>query len=244
MISESIKQLIKEQYKRNHTEELQKADPLKIVHQYKKEPHIDKIALVCALLAYGNVHQILRTLESLDFSLLVASDKKILSTKFPYYRFQTQQDIQMLFIALSKINLKQAFIHGIQSHNILTGISHMQKSLYDAVPHYSTRGFTFLIGQINGQSPLKRWNLFLRWAVRKDCLDIGFWEGVIPCSELLLPLDTHSSRIARKLGLLKRKSNDIKAVLEVSHNLKQLDSSDPIKYDFALYRIGQERLLG
>ena len=84
--------------------------------------------------------------------------------------------------------------------------------------------------------------MFLRWMVRKDCIDLGFWEG-IRRSDLILPLDTHTFRVSQKLGILKRKSYDLKAALEVSEFLKKLDSKDPIKYDFALYRIGQLGLI-
>ena len=80
--------------------------------------------------------------------------------------------------------------------------------------------------------------MFLRWVVRKDCLDLGLWESV-KTQDLLLPLDTHTFRISKNLGLLKRKTYDFKAVLEVSAMLRKFDRNDPIKYDFALYRIGQ-----
>ncbi|MDE5591844.1 MAG: TIGR02757 family protein, partial [Helicobacter sp.] len=105
-----------------------------------------------------------------------------------------------------------------------------------------TKGLEFLIGKINTNSPLKRWNMFLRWMVRKDCLDLGLWEN-IKKSDLILPLDTHTFKISHQLGILKRKTYDLKAALEVSHFLKKFDKEDPIKYDFALYRIGQLKLI-
>jgi uncharacterized protein (TIGR02757 family) len=75
--------------------------------------------------------------------------------------------------------------------------------------------------------------------VRSDEIDLGLWSGV-DRSNLLIPLDTHTFNVSKKLGLLKRKSYDLKAVLELTDTLKSFDKSDPIKYDFALYRIGQE----
>ena len=118
----------------------------------------------------------------------------------------------------------------------------MQKEIYKLLKQPLSKGLQFLVGApidiANPTSPPKRYNLFLRWVVRKDCLDLGLWESV-KAKDLLLPLDTHTFRISKQLGLLKRKTYDFKAVLEVSNRLRKLDSNDPIKYDFALYRIGQ-----
>ncbi len=85
----------------------------------------------------------------------------------------------------------------------------------------------------------KRLNMFLRWMIRKDeaGIDFGLWNN-IPPSALMLPLDVHTGNVARKLGILKRKSNDWKAVEEVTETLRTFDSADPIKYDFALFGLG------
>ena len=87
------------------------------------------------------------------------------------------------------------------------------------------------------QSACKRVCMFLRWMVRKSDVDLGLWN-FIPTSQLLIPLDTHVARISRNLGLLKRNSNDLKAVVELTNNLKQFDENDPVKYDFALFGYG------
>ena len=79
--------------------------------------------------------------------------------------------------------------------------------------------------------------MYLRWMVRKSDVDFGLWD-FIPTSELLIPLDTHVARISREMKLLTRKSNDFKAVLELTNNLKKYDSNDPVKYDFAIYAKG------
>jgi uncharacterized protein (TIGR02757 family) len=78
--------------------------------------------------------------------------------------------------------------------------------------------------------------------VREDNIDLGLWKSVNK-ADLLLPLDTHTFSVSHSLGLLKRKTYDLKAVLELTDILKSFDKSDPIKYDFALYRIGQEKNL-
>jgi uncharacterized protein (TIGR02757 family) len=88
-------------------------------------------------------------------------------------------------------------------------------------------------------SACKRLHLYLRWMIRKDDkgVDFGIWNN-IPQSELMLPLDVHTGSTARKLGLLYRKSNDWKAVEEVTQNLRKFEPNDPVKYDFALFGLG------
>jgi uncharacterized protein (TIGR02757 family) len=81
--------------------------------------------------------------------------------------------------------------------------------------------------------------MFLRWMVRNDGrgVDFGLWKS-IPPSILSCPLDVHSARVARKLGLLERRQNDARAVAELDSRLRAMDSSDPVKYDFALFGLG------
>ena len=88
-------------------------------------------------------------------------------------------------------------------------------------------------------SAAKRINMFLRWMVRSDRrgVDFGIWKSISP-SELYCPLDVHSGRVARQLGLLNRTQNDWKAVAELTANLRLLDPLDPVRYDFALFGLG------
>ena len=81
--------------------------------------------------------------------------------------------------------------------------------------------------------------MFLRWMVRDDNkgVDFGIWKKIKP-KYLSCPLDIHSGRIARKMGILKRKQNDHKAVIELDSYLRTLDVNDPVKYDYALFGIG------
>jgi len=78
--------------------------------------------------------------------------------------------------------------------------------------------------------------MFLRWMVRNDKrgVDFGLWTSISP-SQLYIPLDVHSGRVARELGLLKRKQNDWRAVTQLTHNLRKLDPLDPVRFDFALF---------
>ena len=89
---------------------------------------------------------------------------------------------------------------------------------------------------------MKRWMMYLRWMVRKDNIDMGLW-GSVDKKDLIMPLDTHTFNVSRRVGLLQRKRYDLEAALELTETLRGFDRDDPIKYDFALYRIGQEKML-
>jgi len=78
--------------------------------------------------------------------------------------------------------------------------------------------------------------------VRKDNIDMGLWSGVDK-ADLIIPLDTHTFNVGLRLGLLKRKSYDLEAAFELTQTLKSFDAEDPLKYDFALYRLGQEKIV-
>ncbi len=245
----SIKELLdKEVVKRDTLDELSfdKPDPLMIARKYKDE----YISLICALFAYGNANQIVKFLSSLDFSLLNSDEESIRrSLSKRYYRFQSSNDVSEFFITLKKAkkvsSLKSVFLIGYQKGGVVTeGLRELITFLYDINP-YRSKGYEFLIGKIprkNFKSPYKRWNMYLRWMVRKDSLDMGLWEDVDK-KDLLIPLDTHTFNISLKLGLLKRKTYDFKAVVELTETLKRFDPFDPVRYDFALYRIGQEKIL-
>ena len=81
--------------------------------------------------------------------------------------------------------------------------------------------------------------MFLRWMVRNDNtgVDLGLWKTISPAA-LSCPLDVHSGNVARKLGILTRKQNDAKALAELDAQLRLMDATDPVKYDFALFGLG------
>jgi uncharacterized protein (TIGR02757 family) len=230
--------------RKNHNAGLiEAADPLRVAKPYND----DVIALICALFAYGNAKLIEKFLLSLDFSAL--NDEKTVEEKLKgkYYRFQTNEDVIEIFKTFAKFkkkySLEEIFINGYGvKESILDGLRELISILYDVNP-YRSNGYEFLLGKIpsqNPSSPYKRWNMFLRWMVRDDELDMGLWRGVKKTS-LLMPLDVHTFNVSKKLGLLNRKTYDFKAVLELTQTLKSFDANDPIKYDFAIYRLGQSK---
>jgi len=234
---------------RNSSSEISydKPDPLLIATQHKDET----ISLICALFAYGNAKLIVKFLDAFDFSLLEASDEVIKkSVSSYYYRFQNFKDVASILIALKRLkevdSIENIFYEGYRrEENILEGLWNFIEQL-NAVYAYDSRGYKFLTGsvpkKINGAGTYKRYLMYLRWMVRDDSLDLGLWSKINK-KDLLMPLDTHTFKVSQKLGLLKRKTYDMKAVLELTETLKKFDASDPIKYDFALYRLGQEKLI-
>jgi uncharacterized protein (TIGR02757 family) len=186
----------------------------------------------------------------LDFSLLDASDEMIQKTlSSHYYRFQNAEDVSTLFIALKRLktidSIENIFYESYKKEaNVLEGLWGLIETLKNVYPHQS-RGYDFLVGSVpkktSGMGTYKRYMMYLRWMVRKDALDLGLWSK-IDKKDLLLPLDTHTFKVSQRLGLLKRKTYDMKAAIEVTQRLRRFDKSDPIKYDFALYRLGQEKL--
>lgn len=219
-------------------------DPLMVAKPYRDE----YIALVCALFGYGNANAIVHFLETLDFSLLDGDEREIYEAfRDHYYRFQSADDVAALFIALSRLkrqsSLEAIFMQGYKKNrSVIDGLDVMIKSIRSAYA-YQSRGYDHLLLKppLSHPSPppYKRYMMFLRWMVRSDKLDMGLWRGVRR-SDLIMPLDTHTFAVSHRLGLLRRKSCDLKAALELTETLKGFDPDDPVKYDFALYRIGQE----
>ncbi len=237
------KMLKDEAKKRNSLDELSedKPDPLMVAKRYNDE----YIALICALFSYGNAKLIVKFLDSLEFGVL-ESDEVI--TMKQYYRFQSNEDVIELFKTMRLLkkctSIEKQFCKGYDSSgSIMDGLNSIISLIYDLNP-YRSRGYEFLIGKIptiKSKSPYKRWQMYLRWMVRDDNLDMGLWSGVSK-KDLLVPLDTHTFKLGRHYGLIERKSYDFKAVLELTESFKKIDKDDPVKFDFALYRLGQESL--
>ena len=104
-------------------------------------------------------------------------------------------------------------------------------------PGNHAKSLQYLLSSPQDGSACKRMNLFLRWMVRRTPPDLGLWNFVDP-SKLVMPLDTHVHRIATFLGLNDRKSADWKTARLLTDRLARLDAADPVRYDFALCRLG------
>ena len=222
-------------------------DPLLIAQQKKDE----YISLACALFAYGNVKAIVKFLKSIDFDILEENEDEINQYfKNHYYRFQTKDDVKQFFITLKRLknySLEEIFLNGYKKDNfVIDGIDSIIETMNN-LNDYDSKGYRFLIGnrykgKTKGTSPYKRWNMYLRWMVRDKGVDFGLWKK-IQKSDLIIPLDTHTFNVSHKLGLLTRKTYDLESAILLTNKLKEFDENDPIKYDFAIYRLGQNENL-
>jgi len=230
---------------RNCSDELcnERPDPLMVARRFQDELH----SLTCALFAYGNVKAIVSFLSSLDQDLIDADEadlRRRLEGK--YYRFQSNEDIVQWFITLRALKAsggaENVFMDGYND-GLIPGLNMLITTLYDLNP-YRSKGYEFLITKpiksISKASAMKRWMMYLRWMVRNNELDMGLWSGVNQ-SDLIMPLDTHTFNVSRALGLLKRSQCDLRSAIELTEVFKKFDPDDPVKYDFALYRLGQEK---
>lgn len=219
--------------------------PFWILLDSKDSNFIESSFIESSFIESGFIESKSQKLENIESNLCKVIDSIPLEI-FPYYRFQTREDTKNAFkilkILIKNGGIKNIFINEYKKNNsVIQGIKALQNEITQIIlrQKMSSAGLKFLFGDCNNNtSPLKRYNMFLRWMVRDDSLDFGTWREV-STRDLLLPLDTHTFNITKKLGLCSVKSYNLKAVLEITQNLKKLAPQDPIKYDFALYRIGQ-----
>ncbi len=123
-----------------------------------------------------------------------------------------------------------------EDDNLRGGIQRF-RDVFFSIPHHS-RTEKHVADPSKG-SPSKRLHMFLRWMVRNDAIDLGIWKD-LGVHRLSCPLDLHTAKVARRLGLIRRKQNDGKTVVELDQVLRRFDPEDPVKYDIALHRMGVE----
>ncbi|MFO8087386.1 MAG: TIGR02757 family protein [Bacteroidales bacterium] len=226
-------------------------DPVQIPHMFKQQEDIEIAGFFAALFSWGQrktilnkSHELLERMNMEPYTFVVNADQGALNA-FKYFKHRTfnETDIHYIVLSLQHIyrgnkNLGQYFSNLFQqsNRNMAETLS-VFKAEFFRHPHQK-RTEKHIGDPLKG-STAKRLNMFLRWMVRKDesGVDFGLWRDIL-ASELFLPLDVHSGRVARKLDLLRREQNDWKAVEEVTRNLRQFDANDPVKYDYALFGTG------
>lgn len=234
-------------------------DPLEFLHRYKNRNDIEIAGLISSVFAYGNVTMILNSIEKVvvimgdspyDFVInynLKDGEKLFKEVR---HRFFTPRDVAILFQILHDVytkcrSLKYFFLlyYFETDNNLKDAISFFSNNLLGIASHYDkiTNGLKFMFSDPKKGSACKRMNLFLRWMIRKDDIDLGLWTE-IPPSKLVIPVDTHVARISKELGLTKQKNAGWKMAEEITENLKMFDPVDPVKYDFALCHIGMRKL--
>lgn len=224
-------------------------DPIQIPHLFRNKEDIEIAAFLTATISWGNRKTILRNGRRMmelmgnapaDFVRNATGDDLERLDGFVHRTFNAV-DFQYFIRGLRHLNENYGGLEAVFT-KYSTPVStqraiHEFKKLFFELQH--ERRTEKHISDPFKNSAAKRINMFLRWMVRQDYqgVDFGLWEN-ISASALSCPLDVHSGNVARKLGLLKRKQNDAKAVAELDLALRQLDPGDPVKYDFALFGLG------
>jgi uncharacterized protein (TIGR02757 family) len=224
-------------------------DPLEFLYRYEDPLDIEIAGLIASSLAYGRVAQILAGVSRVLGPMGPSPRAFLIRTKerdiaFFYkdfvHRFTRGKEMSGLLIALKKAadadgSLQRLFVRGMGGapETVLPALAAFVRELR----RLSKGGCPGLLPSPEDGSACKRLNLFLRWMVRRDAVDPGPWRALKP-SMLVVPLDTHLFRIARSLGMTKRRQPDLKTAMEVTRTFAAIRPEDPVRYDFSLTRLG------
>jgi uncharacterized protein (TIGR02757 family) len=237
--------------KANHyqSQDFISADPIQIPHRFTKKEDVEIAGFLAATIAWGNrtsiiknANKMMKLMDEAPFDFIVnhqTSDLDVFDG-FVHRTFNATdlkyfiQAIKNLYV--NKGGLEFCITQHVSKMPLQTALHHFKKDFFE-LPH-ELRTEKHLADPLKG-SAAKRINMYLRWMVRPNTsgVDFGLWKSMHP-RNLSCPLDVHSGTVARKLGILNRKQNDAKAVLELDKQLRIMDSEDPVKYDFALFGLG------
>jgi len=205
--------------------------------------------MVASSLAYGRVSQILRSVNTV-LKVLGSRPAAYLAETSPSrlrkalagfkHRFCTDEHIAALLVGAKRViarfgSLEHCFAEGFwrEDATVLPALHGFVESINEV----AGGGCGHLLPDPGRGSACKRLNLMLRWLVRSDDVDPGGWSCV-GAEKLIVPLDTHMHRLATALGLTQRKSADMRTALEITAAFRRISPDDPVKYDFALTRLG------
>jgi uncharacterized protein (TIGR02757 family) len=245
-----LKQFLEEKYLQYNTPAFIECDPISVPHTFKGLQDREISGFLSATIAWGRRDLILRSakilLDLMDNDpykfVMSAGNSEIARFRKFVHRTFNGTDCMYFMSALRNIytahsSMEDILVEGLNQEGTLTGGLSLLRKEFFSLPHpYRTEKH---FADVKGGAAGKRLNMFLRWMVRNDGrgVDFGLWKRIDP-SSLYIPLDLHSGNTARRLGLLKRKMNDWKAVEELTAVLCEFDPADPIRYDFALFGLG------
>ncbi|MFZ4560433.1 MAG: TIGR02757 family protein, partial [Saprospiraceae bacterium] len=247
-----VQNLLEAYVARFNTVDFIPSDPISIPHLFSKKQDIEISAFWTAMLSWGQRKTILKSAGQLfermdfaphDFICNHQEKDRMRLSEFKHRTFQPEDTYYFLDFLQWYYRQCDSLETGFAQF-ITPGAPHVEEALagfhdlFFSMPHAPLRTKKHIPTPKRG-STCKRMNMFLRWMVRKDDkgVDFGLWDTIRP-SQLLIPLDVHVERIARRLGLLTRAQVDWAAVLELNNRLRNFDPEDPVKYDFALFGLG------
>ena len=247
-----IKDVLEKLYARYNHKKFIPPDPLQFVYKYHRKTDMEIAALLASALAYGRVAQIEKSLTDLfgrmgdspfEYVQNFGTDQREHLKNFKH-RFATGDNLSDLLVSIQGVlsefgSIEELFMRGVDSNdrNIVPALSRFHNSLTKGHNDQPQPNLKHLLADPAKGSACKRLNLFLRWMVRDDDVDAGLWKS-IDKTKLVVPVDVHMARLCRILGFYDRKGVSLSAALEITDSFRQIASADPVKYDFALSRIG------
>lgn len=244
-----IKSFLDEKVQQYNTSDFIDSDPVQIPHRFTLKEDQEISGFLSATIAWGNRKMIIKNASKMmdlmgsapyDFVMESSVEQRERLEGFVHRTFNSE-DLSAFVLGLRNIyqnhgGLERVFSLNQEEDSMQGAISEFKKVFFENMPTHRARKH---ISDPAVGSAAKRINMMLRWFCREDNtgVDLGIWK-CIPTSKLSCPLDVHSGNVARKLGLLSRKQNDGKALLELDQALRQMDPIDPVKYDFALFGLG------
>jgi uncharacterized protein (TIGR02757 family) len=243
-------QLLNEKAVQYNRPEFIEEDPIQVPHLFSQPENIEISGFLTATIAWGqrktiisNARRLISLMDNEPARFLAEASEEDFKV-FNHFRHRTfsPEDCKFFLKSLQNIYQEYGGLRTVfetqyeQTGSIKEALIKFRK-IYFELPHLLRTEKH--IADIRQGSSGKRLNLFLRWMVRKDenGVDFGLWDRMNP-ADLFIPLDVHAGRVARNLGLLKRKQNDWQSVEELTAALRQLDNDDPVKYDYALFGLG------
>ena len=249
MTQSELKDFLDQKVLQYNTLDFIESDPVQIPHLFSQKEDIEIAGFLSATIAWGNrkmiiknAHRMMDLMGNAPYDFVMSHTEIDLETLESFvHRTFNGGDFSTFIRSLKHIyenhgGLEAVFNKHQENHSMQKSI-HEFKKLFFEIPHQN-RTQKHISDPLNN-SAAKRINMYLRWMIRQDNkgVDLGIWKD-IPPSALSCPLDVHSGNVARKLGLLTRKQNDGKALVELDLQLRKLDANDPVKYDFALFGLG------
>jgi len=224
-------------------------DPIALVRRYADREDREVAGWIASAFAYGRVDQILKDVRGL-LDVLGPHPAETIAGKtlaaddlaFFRHRFHGPADAADLLFIVGECIRREGSVGAFfarrfpPDRTVAVMLDRVSAETLAWRPPSET--LRFLLPRPSDGSACKRWNLYLRWMVRRDAMDFGLWTDAIPPSALVIPTDTHVHRVSRRLGLTRRKSADWKTAREITARLARLDPADPVKYDFAICQLG------